>query len=243
MYTFLEMVNLALREVNEVPMTEQQFANARGLQQFAKESTNRAFRDISNTSTKWSWLQKDRDTAVDQEVRKLSIGTQWYDTEPLPEGIRSEPDWNTFLITDKDLTSGDPLVIASKPKLSKNLKYLTYDDWIRKYREDDFKGNTGEPEYVIKFSDDTFGFSPVPDKDYCVLFNVRSSAVRFVNPSDLIPIPEEFSNVLLSRVKYYLWMFRSNEVQADFSLNEYRESLIAMQRNLLSNKEERMRAI
>ena len=52
MYTFLEVVNLALREVNEIPMTAQQLTSARGLQQFAKESVNRAFFDISNESTK-----------------------------------------------------------------------------------------------------------------------------------------------------------------------------------------------
>lgn len=240
MYTFLEMVNLALREVNEVPMTAQQLLNARGLQQFAKESTNRAFRDICAVSTKWPWLQRDMDTVLEQEVRKLTAGTQWYDTAVLEDDTRVEPDWNTFLLTDKDMIVNDPLVT---PELVKNLEHITYDEWIRNYREEDFKGKIGEPKYVIKYGSGKFGFSPIPDEDYSVMFNVRSSALRFVNPEDVIPIPEEFTNVLLSRIKYFLWLFRDNQAQADFSLGEYREGMIAMQRSLLSNKEERMRAI
>lgn len=243
MYTFLEVVNLALREVNEIPMTEQQLSNARGLQQFAKESTNRAFFDISNESTKWPWLQQTIDTTPEQEIRKLTTGTQWYDTETLTDGIRQEPDWNTFLLTDKDLTSTDPLVIASTPELVKNLEFMTYDDWIRRHREEDFKGNTGEPKYVIKYGSGKYGFSPVPDEDYCVVYNVRSNATRFTAATDVIPIPEEFITVLVSRIKYFLWLFRENDMQANFSLGEYREGLINMKRSLLSNKEERMRAI
>ena len=243
MYTFLEVVNLALREVNEVPMTEQQLATARGLQQFAKESVNRAFFDISNESTKWPWLQQKSMQAPEQEIRKLTIGTQWYDTEIVTGGLTQEPDWNTFLLTEKDLLSTDPLVIASKPEVVKNLKFLTYDEWIANFRTQDFQGGTGCPDYVIKYGSNKYGFSPVPDKEYCVAYNVRSHAVRFRNATDVIPIPEEFITVLVSRIKYYLWLFRENDVQAKFSLGEYQMGLINMKRSLLSNKEERMRAI
>jgi hypothetical protein len=243
MYTFLETVNLALREVNEIPMTEQQLANARGLQQFAKEAVNRAFFDISNESVKWPWLQMKADSAPEQEIRKLTIGTQWYDTEILTGGQTQEPDWNTFLLTDKDLLSTDPEVLNKKPELVRNLGFLTYDEWITKYRMDDFSGRTGTPQFVIKYGSGKFGFSPVPDKEYCVAYNVRSHAVRFKNALDVIPIPEEFITVLVSRIKYYLWLFRENDVQAKFSMGEYQTGLINMKRSLLSNKEERMRAI
>ncbi len=243
MYTFLEVVNLALREVNEIPMTEQQLANARGLQQFAKEAVNRAFFHISNVSTKWPWLQLATDNEVQQEERLLTIGQQWYDTETLVDGIRQEPDWNTFLLTDKDLTSTDPVVIASKPKFVKNLEFITYDEWIRRFRVEDFEGKTGEPKYVIKYASGSYGFSPVPDATYSVAYNVRSQARRFTQATEEIPFPEEFVTVLISRVKYYLWLFRENDMQANFSLGEYREGLIDMKRSLLSNKEERVRAI
>jgi hypothetical protein len=243
MYTFLEVVNLALREVNEVPMTTQQLPNARGLQQFAKETVNRAFFDISNESTKWPWLQKAVDTPTEQEIRKLNSGVQWYETETVEGGLRQEPDWDTFLMTEKDLTSTDPLVIASRPETVRNLMYITYDEWISNYRIGDFQGNLGEPKYIIKYSTNKYGVTPVPDKDYYVAYNVRSHAVRFRLGTDTVPIPEEFVNVLLSRVKYYLWLFRENDIQAKYAMGEYREGLINMKRSLLSNKEEKMRAV
>lgn len=243
MYTFLEVVNLALREVNEVPMSEQQLVNARGLQQFTKETVNRAFFDISNESTKWPWLQKSNDNTTEQEIRKLTIGTQWYDTETIAGGLRQEPDWNTFLLTDKDLTSVDAEVIASKPLLVKNLIFMTYDHWIDKYRTQDFKGDTAEPTYIIKYSSNKYGISPIPDKTYSIAYNVRSNASRFQIATDVVPLPEEFVTVLVSRIKYFLWLFRENDIQAKFALGEYKEGLINMKRSLLSNKEERMRAV
>lgn len=239
MYTFLEVVNLALREVNEVPMTEQQLANARGLQQFAKETTNRAFFDISAESTKWPWLQQTTNNPPEQEVRKLTVGTQWYNTEIVTGDLKQEPDWNTFLLTDKDLTiSNNP----AEATIIEDLQFITYDQWISSFRKDDFAGKTGTPKYVVKYSSNKFGFSPVPDKEYSVVYNLRSSAVRFRNADDIIPIPEEFVNVLVSKIKYYLWLFRENDTQAGFSQNEYNTGLVNMKRSLLSNKEERMRA-
>lgn len=243
MYTYLEVVNLALREVNEIPMTEQQLLAARGLQQFAKDTVNRAFFDISNESTKWPWLQQKNDIAPEQEIRKLTIGTQWYDTEVTTTGVTQEPDWFTFLLVDKDLTSTDPLVIASKPTIVKNLQYITYDEWIANRRIQDLTQGTGEPQYIVKYGSGKYGVSPVPDKEYCLTYNVRSHAVRFTSATQIIPIPEEFINVLVSRIKYYLWLFKENDVQAKFSLGEYQQGLINMKRSLLSNKEEKMRAI
>tara|TARA_R110002096_G_scaffold162983_3_gene330301 strand:+ start:2455 stop:3183 length:729 start_codon:yes stop_codon:yes gene_type:complete len=240
-YTFLQLTNLALREVNEIPMSEQQFANARGLQQFAKESANRAFFDVTNTSTKWPWLQKATAGTPRTEIRKITKGVQWYDTKEIPSSGRLTIDWNTFLLTDKDLDVNDPLVEATEVSM---LDYMTYDAWIRERREQDFHSkNQTIPTAVIRHSTEQFGFTPVPDKDYWVEFNVSDEVTRFTDATQEIPVPEEFITVFVARIKYYLWLFRENHEQANFSLGEYRESLADMKRTLLSNKQERMRAI
>lgn len=240
-YTFLQLTNLALREVNEIPMSEQQFTNARGLQQFAKESANRAFFDVTNTSTKWPWLQKASAGEPRTEIRKLTKGVQWYDVKEIPTSGRLSIDWNTFLITDKDLDVNDPLVEA---EVARVLPMITYDTWIRDHREQDFHAkNQKTPEAVIRHSTEQFGFTGVPDKDYWVEYNVSDEVTRFTDATQEIPIPEEFITVLVARVKYYLWLFRENHEQANFSLGEYREALTDMKRTLLSNKQERMRAI
>lgn len=243
-YTYLEMLNLALREVNEVPLTETTFNSTRGLQQFAKESVNRAYFDISNQSTKWPWLQTSRALSPETVQRPILAGQQWYDIDDTGVSLNLECDWNTFLITEKDITSTDPEVIASIPEVVKVLPVITYDTWIAKWREIDFVStNQGEPNFVIKYTSGKYGFTPVPSKNYWAEFNVSKTAVRFTQFNDVIPFPEEFSPVLLARIKYYLWLFRENDVQANFSKGEYTEGVATMKRVLLSNKEETMRAI
>ena len=237
-YTYLDLTNKALREVNEVPLTQQQFVAARGLQQFAKEAVNRAFFDISNVSSKWPWSLHSGTRNPNLEVRELSQGVQWYDLRQLTTDLQLTIDWNTFLLTDKDLT--DPTAPAGK--LANMLEEITYDEWIRKYRTEDFT-NQGTPKYVIRHSHSKFGFSPVPDQTYWVEFNCSNEVTRFTDPEEVVPIPEEFITVILARVKYYLWLFRENHEQANFSLGEYREGLTSMKRILLSNREEHMRAI
>lgn len=240
-HTFLEVVNLALREVNEVPLTEAQFTTTRGLQQFAKEAVNRSFYDISNVSTKWDWLHAGVSASPHTEIREIKDGVQWYDIQPTDTTRdRLEIDWNTFLVTDKNLVFDD----GSEPTVVKNLPMITYDEWIAKYRERDFANmNKGEPEFVIRHPSANYGITPVPDKSYWVEYNVANNAEAFVNANDVIPIPHTYLNVLLARAKYYLWLFRENDTQANFSLGEYREGLNNMKRVLLSNKEEGMRAI
>jgi hypothetical protein len=240
-YTFLQLTNLALREVNEVPMTSQQFETARGLQQFAKESANRAFFDVCNTSSKWPWLQTASEGAPRTEIRKLTAGQQWYDVKEIVTSNRLTVDWNTFLLTDKDLEVNDSAVEADVVSV---LPMITYDTWIREKREYDFNSkNRGTPTAVVRHSTEQFGFSPVPDKDYWVEYNVSDTVTRFTIGTQEIPIPEEFITVLVARIKYYLWLFRENHEQANFSLGEYREALTDMKRTLLSNKQERMRAV
>lgn len=243
-YTFLEVTNLVLREVNEVPLTEQLFLNARGLQKFAREAVNRSFFDISNASTEWPWLQDQVFNTANTEIRRLVAGQAWYDTKDILTETKQEADWDTFLLTDKDLLSTDPDVIASTPELVCKLPYVTYEEWTRRYREQDFaKTNAGVPQRIVRHPSGKFGVSPVPDQDYWVEFNVSNAATRFTDPIEEIPFPEEFVNVLVARCAYYVWKFRENHEQAQFSLMEYKEALKDMKRVFLSNKEDVMKAV
>ena len=237
-YTYLEILNLALREVNEVPLTAASFTATRGLQQFAKESVNRAYFDISNQSTKWPWLQIPRGNTPETVHREIVQGQQWYDINQ--GGLALEADWNTFLLVDTDNTLPTPIA----PSIVENLQEITYDTWIAKYRTYDYlEANQKQPKFVITRPSGKFGFSPVPDKSYWIEYNVVNTAVRFTLATEVIPFPEEFSTVLVARIKYYLWLFRENIEQANFSLGEYKDGIATMKRILLSNKEETMRAI
>jgi hypothetical protein len=238
MATYLEIVNRALREINEVPLTEGAFDTARGLQQFTKDATNRAYFDIANESVEWPWLHNTITRVEGTEVLEVSQGIQWYD-KALTE---LEVDWHTFYITDKD-----PRVVSSTPpEISRSLEYITYDQWARTYRDKDNQRvdeTQAEPRRVVRHPNGKIGISPVPDQDLFIEYFVWKSATSFALSTDVIPFPEEFENVFLHRIRYYIWLFRENVEQAQMAKSDYKESLASMKRILLSNKSERMRAV
>lgn len=238
MATYLDIVNRALREVNEVPLTEGQFLSARGLQEFVKGAVNRAYFDISNASTEWPWLNSEMSRVEGTSVLTLVPGTQWYSLS----ATDLEVDWHTFYMTDKD-----PDVVSEVvPEVSKNLSYLTYEQWARDARVTDNQRTVESravPFSVVRHPDGKVGFSPVPDKTYYIEYFVWKSASAFTLAADVLPFPEEFENVLLNRVRYYTWLFRENLEQAQMARNDYTESLADMKRIQLSNKSENMRAV
>ena len=241
MTTYIQMVNRGLEEINETPILDASFLTARGVQRFAKSAVNRAYFDIANESIEWPWLEPSSITRVEgTKILQLTPGAQWY----ILDSPELEVDWQTFYITDKD-----PSVTSeTESKLSKSLTPLTYEQWARQLRETDNQRNAvnqGEPTKVIRHPHGKMGFSPVPDSSmtYYVEYLVWETAVAFSAATDVLPFPEEFENTLLNKIRYYLWLFRENDVQAGFARRDYRDSLASMKRILLSNKSERMRAV
>ena len=46
--TYLDLTNEVLRELNEIPLTSANFANAVGFQKFVKDAINKSIFDIAN---------------------------------------------------------------------------------------------------------------------------------------------------------------------------------------------------
>lgn len=238
MATFLEITNRALEDINQVAMTSAQFAAPRGLQKHAKSAVSRAYFDIASESTEWPWLHNTVARVEGTEILTLAAGTQWY----AKAATELEVDWQTFYITDKDPATSS----TAKPDVSENLIHLTYDDWVRNFREEDNERTLevrDTPKYVIRHPNGKIGFSPAPDDTYYVEYFVWQTATAFSADTDVIPFPEEFETVLMARIRYYLWLFRENEAQAQMAGQDYRNLLANMKRIMLSNKSERMRAV
>lgn len=238
MTTYLDITNQGLDEINETALTTSTFLAPRSVQRFAKGAVNKAYFDISNESLEWPWLASTVTRVEGTEILTLTPGTQWYDI-PSPD---LEVDWHTFYMTDKD-----PAVVSEEiPDVSKDLIYLTYEQWARTHRVEDnnrIVDTRREPIYVVRHPNGKMGFSPIPDEGYFIEFLTWETAVSFVNAADVLPFPEEFNNVILNRIRYYLWLFRENLEQAGFAKSDYEKSLASMKRILLSNKSERMRAV
>ena len=94
---------------------------------------------------------------------------------------------------------------------------------------DDAEGSDashGEPTYVIKSPDHRkFGLSPIPDKVYNVHFYAFSKPTSLSAYNDSIAMPEQYSNVITARTRYYVHQFKENIQQAAFALDEYKKNM------------------
>ena len=51
---------------------------------------------------------------------------------------------------------------------------------------------------------------------------------------DTIVFPEQYSNVITSRVRYYVWQFKESPQQAAFALDDYKKAMKSMKSNLMN---------
>jgi len=215
--TYLDLTNEVLRELNEIPLTAANFANATGFQKFVKDTVNKSIFDIANE---------------EPQLPFFSAGVSG-STDPFYGNVTVETVAGQRLKTIN--VSGE-----TAPYVSKGLRFLTLDDWKRYYRdsenEDDANTqNHGEPKFVIKSPDNRkFGLSPIPDKVYNVHFYafVRPTALSAYD--DTMVLPEQYSNIVTARMRYYVWQFKESPQQAAFALDDYKKGMKYMKSNLMN---------
>jgi hypothetical protein len=127
----------------------------------------------------------------------------------------------------------------TSPYVSKGLKFVTLADWRRYYRDnenaDDADSQHAEPIRVIRSTDNRkFGLSPIPDKVYNVHFYAYNRPTALSAHGDTIILPEQYSNVITARVRYYVWQFKESPQQAAFALDDYKKAMKNMKSNLLN---------
>ena len=239
--TYLDITNEVLRELNEIPLTSANFANATGLQKFVKDSVNKAIFDIANEEPQLPFFAANVSGSTDPFYGNVTVetvaGQRWYTLKSGSSSITTDYasiDWDDFYVTTINV-SGE-----TSPYVSKGLRFLTLDDWKRYYRDsenadDADTQNHGEPQFVIKSPDNRkFGLSPIPDKVYNVHFYafVRPTALSAYN--DTIVLPEQYSNIITARVRYYIWQFKESPQQAAFALDDYKKGMKYMKSNLMN---------
>lgn len=233
--TYLDVVNAVLRDTNEVPLTQTNFASARGFHAFLKEAVNRALMDMANYSTEWPWLANlPLDIGVSAHSNEIETIRRQAIYEIPPEA--SEVDWDTFVLTDM------------RGKEAKQLKPISYEEWAHYGHADVLSNRTqediGEPVVIYRTKDGRgFGLSPVPDKQYRIQFNSWQSPAFLVNPMDTLPFADRYYTVLVHRARYYAWMFRENIEQARIARDDYTGAIKDMKRALIKPIFTRMRAV
>tara|TARA_A100001515_G_C4551424_1_gene203554 strand:- start:115 stop:882 length:768 start_codon:yes stop_codon:yes gene_type:complete len=239
--TYLDLTNEVLRELNEIPLTAANFANATGFQKFVKDTVNKSIFDIANEEPQLPFFSAGVSGSTDPFYGNVTVATvagqRFYTLKADSSSITTDYasiDWDDFYVTTINV-SGE-----TAPYVSKGLRFLTLDDWKRYYRdsenEDDANSQTyGEPKFVIKSPDSRkFGLSPIPDKVYNIHFYafVRPTALSAYD--DTMVLPEQYSNIVTARMRYYVWQFKESPQQAAFALDDYKKGLKYMKSNLMN---------
>lgn len=225
--TYIDLVNISLRDINEVPVQTAAFNAPRGLQSAAKEFTNRAYADILNYSKEWPFLSETTEAT-------LSVSTVALQQEYSVDVSLDHIDWDTFYITSTD------------DKYHSPLETIDIDFYIQHMKQfDDTLPEGGNPMFVYRLkSNDGFGLSPIPDdRGYTVTFKAWDKPTLLVNSTDTIIFPERYYNVLVARTRYYLWLFRENAQQAQLALRDYEDGVKRMHRDLVDKQSIKMRAV
>ena len=234
--TYLDITNEALRMINEIPMTEQQFNNARSVQSEAKRAVSRAYSEINAASQEWPWLLADSATNSTSVSVVVPAGVQRI---AIPESYNFV-DMDSFYITDKiDGTS-------TKQTVSNALTMISHSDWVRELRNNDFheSGTRELPRYVFMYpTKEYIGISPIGDKDYQIQYDAWGVPVSLTDPNDIIPFPRQYRPVIVIRAAYYLATFRAETAAANGHREEYITLLRMMKHDLLSKQTLRMRAV
>ena len=241
--TYLDLSNEVLRELNEVVLTSGTFESATGIQAFVKDAFNKSIFDIANEEPQLPFFSAGASGGTDPFYGNVTVatseGVRWYTLKSGSSNIStdySSVDWDDFYLTTINV-SGE-----TTPYVSKGLKFLTLDDWKRYYRDsensDDAEGSDashGEPAYVIKSPDHRkFGLSPIPDKVYNVHFYAFVKPTRLSSYDDTITMPDQYSNVITAKARYYVHQFKNNIQQSAFAMDDYKKAMKTMKSNLVN---------
>lgn len=215
--TYMELTNRLLRRVNEVEITQSDFAGAKGIQATAKDCVLDAIREINTTKIDWPF------NAV-EHTQVLEVGTEEY---AWPTGFTAA-DWNSFQI-QKD----DTLNINHKL-----LQPISRDEWYEKYRDRDYDSETSGkniPSLIFPSHGQGWGVSPSPDQEYTIKYRY------YKNPTDLsaynseTTIPNKFDYVIMAGALYHLNIFKENPEAAAMMEKRFMQGIGNMTNLFLPN--------
>lgn len=216
MSTFVTLTNLVLTRLNEVTLDTagDGFTTARGVQAIAKDAVNNAIRQILHNGQEWPF-QKTTYT------QPLTSGTQVYS---FPADY-SSPDYESFYLKKTSTNQGS------------YLPALTFEAYVQNHKQSDDNGATGAPMYIYQTYDNSFGVSPVPDKDtYEVEYTYWSYPAELVAYNDSSVIPQRWDYVVVEGALVDMMRHRSNSDNAMMHLQSFQEGIREMRRVLLDEE-------
>ena len=121
------------------------------------------------------------------------------------------------------------------------LRYISYDDWARRFSERDLANistNYAEPRYVYKTQSGKLGLTPIPDKsDYRIVFEYWKEHTELSAHGDEPDLDDRYADLIVSRGSYYAYNLRSDPEHAMIANKEYEDGLKRLRTDIVSKQE------
>lgn len=219
---FLSLVNDVNQRLNEVPLTQNNFATAGGFYSQAKEAVNSALREINQDAFEWPFNHlTHEEPLVEGQVRY-----------PYPAGAKTV-NFDSFRI--KGVPSQN--IRASK------LTQIDYEEYLDKYVDADYNPEQylGTPNQVFRTPDFQYGLYPPPVDGLTVVFEHYSVPPQLVLWSDIPFIPVQFRHIIVDGAMHHAFMFRGDPESSGLMLNKFKEGIKTM-RSVYQNRYEYVRS-
>lgn len=215
--TYMALTNRVLRRLNEVEITQSDFAAAKGIQAAAKDCVLDTIREINTTRVDWPFN-------ATSTTQVLTVGTEEYSW---PSDF-SAADWNSFQI-QRDVA------LSVNHKI---LKPISREEWYEYLRDSDMDSTTDGkniPIFCFPSHGQGFGVSPSPDQAYTVGYKYYSNPDDLSDYDDETTIPNKFDYVIIAGALYQMNLFKENPEGAGIMQQKYKAGLDAMTNLFLPN--------
>jgi hypothetical protein len=221
-YDYLSLVNDALVEINEVPLTVASFTSASGVHQHVKNAVNAAIRQINQTAFEWPFYHQTRSVtlAVDQVVVPYNSATETINFHT----VRLQGD--TALNVKSQL-----------------LVEMDYEEYLHKYVDAEFNPSdyAEVPKYVFRRPDLTFGVYPPARDTYTIFYDSYDIPLDMVSHDDVPLIPEQFRFIIRDGALMYQYAFRGDPESAGIFNQKFLDGIKTM-RGIYQNRYEYVRS-
>lgn len=201
-YNFLGLVNSLNHRLNEVPLTEANFAAADGWYMQAKQAVNSAIEHITHQETRWPWYYQ-------KEELVLTPGQVRYN---FPEDAQ-------ILKTDSFRLLKDDTI---KNAL---LEEGDYEELLYSYDLDSPEATVGVPKTVFRYPDRSFGIYPPADSDYTLIYEYYKIPAELSEADDVPEIPRQWKHVITNGAMMYAYLFRSDSQAAKIMEELFKDNL------------------
>jgi hypothetical protein len=221
-YDYVGLTNEVIARMNEVPLTNANFATARGFQIQCQNAVNDAINYINSREYGWPFSHSTH--------TEVLVANQTRYTIP---AATQHVDYETFRIS-RDSALGVSGV---------SLRLLDYKEYVDKQIDQETtSGVGGVPIYVFRTPDNNYGLYPYPDNTYELKYEYFARPTALVNATDVPTIPEQFRYVIVDGATAFSYQYRGEAQQYGINFARFEDGIKYMQ-SILLNRTDYVRSV